>query len=396
MRASPMTLATILALVTACSEATDPDRGAPSSVPPASLTSAAGYPLVTITPALSAMPVSDSAQLSARLRGPDGRRWTCRSCAWSSSNPKVARVSRTGLLIGMASGSSTITATTPQGTTGRMVLSVEAAAGPAVRECAVRAAGWLWCDDFEVDRLSEYFEYDNAGGRFVRATGVGVNGSYGMRSRYITTGQTSSGSLKLAVGRTPDAHIRPVDGGSAVHRGLYWRMYLKHPAGWTGGGGDKLSRATSLVSSNWAQAMIAHVWSGRAPSSSPSHLYIDPASGTDSAGNVRTTRYNDFDNLRWLGAAQAARPLFEAARTGQWYCIEAHAKLNDPGQSNGVFELWINGTLEAQQTELSWVGSYRDYGINAVFFENFWNDGSPVVQERYFDNIVVSTQRIGC
>jgi hypothetical protein len=31
-----------------------------------------------------------------------------------------------------------------------------------------------------------------------------------------------------------------------------------------------------------------------------------------------------------------------------------------------------------------------------VFFENYWNTGSPKLQERYFDNIVVSTQPIGC
>ena len=34
--------------------------------------------------------------------------------------------------------------------------------------------------------------------------------------------------------------------------------------------------------------------------------------------------------------------------------------------------------------------------INAVFFENYWNAGSPLTQERYFDNIIISTSRIGC
>ncbi|HEX5436668.1 MAG TPA: hypothetical protein VFW98_05895, partial [Gemmatimonadaceae bacterium] len=67
-----------------------------------------------------------------------------------------------------------------------------------------------------------------------------------------------------------------------------------------------------------------------------------------------------------------------------------------PGQSNGSFELWIDGALEAQETTLNWLGSYSDYGINAVFFENYWNKGSPVAQDRYFDDLVVSTKRIGC
>ena len=71
-------------------------------------------------------------------------------------------------------------------------------------------------------------------------------------------------------------------------------------------------------------------------------------------------------------------------------------RLNDAGQSNGVFDLWINGTLEANRSGLNWVGAYSAFGINAVFFENYWNDGAPVEQTRYWDNIVVSTERIGC
>jgi hypothetical protein len=42
--------------------------------------------------------------------------------------------------------------------------------------------------------------------------------------------------------------------------------------------------------------------------------------------------------------------LFDTTHVGKWYCIEAHTRLNDPGRSDG----------------------------------------------RYFDNFVVSTQRIGC
>jgi hypothetical protein len=88
--------------------------------------------------------------------------------------------------------------------------------------------------------------------------------------------------------------------------------------------------------------------------------------------------------------------MFDAAHVGQWYCVETHVRLNDAGQSNGVFELWINGAPEAQRTRLNWVGNYSAYGINAVFLENYWNAGSPVPQDRFMDNFVVSTSRIGC
>ena len=68
----------------------------------------------------------------------------------------------------------------------------------------------------------------------------------------------------------------------------------------------------------------------------------------------------------------------------------------DPGQENGLFELWINGTPDARKTGLNWVGDFGTYGINAVFLENYWNAGAVQPEERYVDNFVVSTGRIGC
>lgn len=262
-------------------------------------------------------------------------------------------------------------------------------------ECSRARPEWIWCDDFDTDRLARYFEYSNASGRFTRSSGVGNGGSYGMKAVYSTT-TASAGFLHLAFGRTPQAYFRPVDAGTANYREVYWRIFVRYPSNWQGGGGMKLSRATSFVSSSsWAQSMIAHVWSGgSAPYSD--YLYIDPASGTDAAGNVKTTTYNDFARLRWLGAVQGRLPLFSAAQRTTWHCVEAHARLNTAGYANGLFEMWIDGQLDATKSGINWVGSYSAYGINAVFVENYWNNGAPAVQERYLDNFVVSRTRIGC
>jgi hypothetical protein len=261
-------------------------------------------------------------------------------------------------------------------------------------ECASPQAGWIWCDDFEQDRLSSYFEYLSAGGNFVRVAGVGVNGSYGMRARWSTTGQVDAGALHLAFGKTPAAVFTPVDAGTAIYRDMYWRMYVRTQPGWTGGSAVKLSRAIVFASSNWAEAAIAHVWGDDASASS--YVDLDPVRGTDVSGNLLTTTYNDFANFTWLGLVHGTVPLFSDANAGTWYCVEAHMKLNDAGQSNGVFETWINGALNAQATGLNFLGAYSSYGINAVFFENYWNAGAVQPEERYFDNLVVSTQRIGC
>jgi hypothetical protein len=245
--------------------------------------------------------------------------------------------------------------------------------GPAdpivANECDAPDPSWIWCDDFEQDRLTRYFEYDSRNGSFVRVGGVGRDGSHGMRVRWAT-GQVNAGSLKLAIGATPAPYFRAVDDGTAKYREVYWRMYLRNQSGWTGGGADKLSRATVFAGGDWSQAMIAHVWSGGSTSTS-SFLVADPASGTDIDGNLVTTKYNDFDNLRWLGAARGNTPLFADTETGKWRCVEAYVRLNDAGLSNGVFRIWVDGELDSERQSLNWLGSYSSYGINAVFFENY-------------------------
>ncbi len=245
----------------------------------------------------------------------------------------------------------------------------------------------IWCDDFDdgAPLAAKYFEYDSAGGSFVPVPGTGLGGSVGMRAVW-QTGQVSAGNIKRTFGRNP---VNSQSHSSTDFPEIYWRQYLKMEEGWTGNP-YKLSRATSLASGSWAQAMIAHLWA------SDIYLAIDPATGIDSSGTLVTTTYNDFPNLTWLGLRRGPTAIFTSAAAGRWYCIEAHARLNTSGASDGVFEFWIDGGLEARRADLNWVGTWRGYGINALFFENYWNNGAPGQRVRYFDNIVISTVRIGC
>jgi len=276
------------------------------------------------------------------------------------------------------------------------VVTVTAPVAGLVNECASPEPGWIWCDDFDVDRLSSYFEVESPGGSFTRVNGVGNSASWGMRAHW-NAGQVSAGALHLAIGRTPQAYFRAADAGTADYRELYWRFYLRNQTGWTGGGGDKLSRAFIFASStSWAQAAIAHLWSGDDDTAFENVLMVDPARGTDAAGNLLTTGYNDFAHLTWLGIVRGTNALYAPANVGVWRCIEAHARLNDAGSSNGLMEFWVDGVLDASKTGINFVGAFNAYGLNAVFLENYWNNGSPAAQDRFFDNFVVSTQRIGC
>ncbi|MBK8483841.1 MAG: T9SS type A sorting domain-containing protein [Saprospiraceae bacterium] len=270
---------------------------------------------------------------------------------------------------------------------------------PQCFTCKDAPSGTIFCDDFEDNTPlnQKYFEINNNNGDFIRMDKVGRDMSYGMRVKW-QAGEVGAGGLSKSFGKTPDSYI----GKNASHPNenfdeIYWRMDVKAQEGWTGGGPAKLSRALCLANSNWAEGMMAHLWSG---GTNDHYLGMDPASGIGTDGKLKATKYNDFANLRWLGFKSGNIDMFSTANSGRWFCVVGHVKLNTPGLKDGVFEFWINDTLQASSTNLDWHSTWNNdpnnMHINAIFFENYWNAGSPVEQERYFDNIVISTEPILC
>ncbi|CAN5328783.1 hypothetical protein BH09VER1_BH09VER1_49140 [soil metagenome] len=220
---------------------------------------------------------------------------------------------------------------------------------------------------------------------FVQVSQGGLSGG-AMQARY-DQGQVTVGTLKVVFGRKAFSEARGLR-RDETFREIYWRVYVKYEAGWEGNPA-KLGRATCLVDAHWRQGFIAHIWGG--PDDA---LCIDPATGI-SDSRVVTTKYNDFDHLRWLGCRKGKTPIFNTAESGRWVCVESHVKLNTPGQADGIFELFVDGRLEAEHHDLDWHGLWQDYAINAVFLENYWNAGSPKTQSRWLDDFVISTKPIG-
>ena len=238
----------------------------------------------------------------------------------------------------------------------------------------------IWYDDFN----GPVKTYTESSGDLDGETAFGGEGK-SMKCLYAK-GDQGKGNRKVFFGDSPT--------GKVVRKGekfdeIYWRIYVRHQYGWTGGGPDKMSRATSITSSKWTQAMISHVWGGT------DFLTLDPASGVR-GDKVVTTQYNDFANLHWLGNKPASTfPIHSTAESGWWVCVEAHARLNAPGQKDGLNQLSIDGRIEAERKNLFWRESYTGHGLNAVFLEAYWNKGAPVTQCRWYDNFVISTKPIG-
>ncbi len=241
----------------------------------------------------------------------------------------------------------------------------------------------IWYDDFSAVR--PYLESTGDIDYTESFSGEGGALNMGFRKGEIT----GEGNRKIAFGDFPGGE--PVVRAGEHFDEIYWRIYVKHEYGWQGAPA-KMSRATSIVSEKWQQSMIAHVWSGEGNS-----ITLDPASGVkDQTDSIMTTGYNDFANLRWLGNKPSSTfQISSESESGYWVLVEAGARLNTPGKSDGFFRLWIDGRLEAERINLNFRGNYTKYGINAVFLESYWNQGAVKSEKRWFDNFVVSTKPVG-
>lgn len=268
----------------------------------------------------------------------------------------------------------------------------------------------LHCDAFDdgIPISAKWNAYNDADGNYLPVGGVGVDGSTAMRAIF-QPGQVTGGFFSIGLGQLPAYY--PGAGENWQHvvspeskfRDIYWREYVRLGAGWSGIP-FKHSRVRVLVPpgpddlSPHPTAFQGHFWpdTNTKNAFSDGILFFNNTRGVDANGEL-TDLGNNTNTSVWLPRTAGQTVIFKDYPQGSdWLCIEAHIKLNDPGLSNGIEEYWIDDQLEARRTDQNQVGTYTDFGLNQVVFDNYWNGGSPQQNTIYRDNMVVSTRRIGC
>lgn len=258
---------------------------------------------------------------------------------------------------------------------------------------AALPGSWVFCEDFEViaDPREVVLDYQDGGGAFVLVDGIGASGSRSMEVSYRPELE-GSGWMVLSFGATPIAiDGRPTYAPEASFQEVYWRMRVKSEPGWPDLGPGQLTRTVSFASNDWSEAVVAHLRSA----GSDVHMEAVPVtcvSGTD----VACAGYDDQASLESLGAMVGPTPIFSEALSGQWHCVEGHLRLNTPGASDGALEFWIDDELQASRSDLDLRGSWDAYGINALVIENLWPGGAPLPLRRWIDDVVISSDPIGC
>ncbi len=252
--------------------------------------------------------------------------------------------------------------------------------------------GWIFCEDFEAvgDPAKVFFDYGDAEGNFAPSGEGGASGVGSMKAHY-RKGVEGAGFMSVSFGDNPiNTMDRPGYRDGDNFDEVYWRFRVRMQSGWPDAGPYNLSRISAFAQSDWGEAMVASV------ASNDADVNLRASAASCVQNNEVECAGIDGDALVPLGTLTGNTPVFSSARAGQWQCVEAHVKLNTPGAADGVFEFWVDGELEAGRTGMDWRGTWEAFGLNLLSIENFWVGGAPAELDRWFDDIVISTEPIGC
>ena len=243
-----------------------------------------------------------------------------------------------------------------------------------------------WGDSAELD--------DDDGGALALTSDIAWSGVSALRVRH-DPGDEWSGLFSIRVGRGPDALI--VHTPEAVYDELWLRVMVQTQDGWNVNGHGDVAEMLAVQSPDGAHVAAAHLWGnwiGMANLVLQTTAYscVDPANPT---GVLCNGTNMDYDTRVWLADGFGDVEVFSEPESGQWHCLELHARLNDMGMSNGIVESWVDGDVEAEIPNLDLRGEV-EVGFNLLRFSTYFPASGPAPIERYLDDIVVATSRVGC
>ena len=82
--------------------------------------------------------------------------------------------------------------------------------------------------------------------------------------------------------------------------------------------------------------------------------------------------------------------------TGEWFCFEMMMEANTPGNSDGKMAYWIDGDLGHEVDGMRW-RTTEDLQLNQARLQHYIAENDADKPNKvWFDDVVVSTERVGC
>ncbi len=233
---------------------------------------------------------------------------------------------------------------------------------------------WIWCDDFEAEQTMNVNYNDVSTNGMAITTEDSFSGSYGLRQHYDVD-QVDAGWVSKFYADALGNDYGP------IHDKIYARWYHKFEAGFEGMP-PKMARIRSLGPS-WDKRFSVLHWVG----TNPDNYQV--------VADVSVPLSSQANSSGWLPVMGSDFHYADAANIGRWVCHEMYIDNNTSGIADGAYRFWADDRMIIENTGVDLRGT-SSFNFNQVMLDTYWNGGSPKAQNRYFDNFVISTQRIGC
>ncbi len=114
----------------------------------------------------------------------------------------------------------------------------------------------------------------------------------------------------------------------------------------------------------------------------------------EAVADVKAPNSSQANSSGWLPISHSGFFFNAPVNVGRWIRFEMEVKLNTPGLADGLYRFWADDTLIVEHTGVDVRGNTQEK-INEVMLDSYWNGGSPIAQNRYYDDFAISTARIG-
>jgi uncharacterized protein YjdB len=364
---------------------------------------------VTVAPPSASIVAGTTATLQATVKDQNGNVMTGQTVTWSTNNAAAATVNSGGVVLGVAAGAATITATS-SAKSGTSAITVTSASGSGTL---------LFQENFEDANLGSRGWYDNTSAQISTVEHI--------------AGSTASAQYHFLAGATS-----PTSGGAQRHKftpsnSFYLSFYVKYSTNWIGSGQayhphefyalSTLDGDYDGPSDNFLDVYVEHNYqNGGRPrieiqdnksvnysyGALPNNLIAvtEDRSAGGCNGVVETNIYSECFNFGtyWYNDKQLTGPVTFQPNPGagyknDWNFVEAYFQLNTIvngiGQADGVVQYWFNGTLIFDRHDILFrTGAHPTLQFNQFLIAPYIGDGSPVDQSMWIDNLRIATSRI--
>jgi len=288
---------------------------------------------------------------------------------------------------------------------GLLLCGAAIAASIALLDAQTTVSGVLFVEGWESGTLSGSFNsayYGNSSSSQFRVQNA-VVGSGNWAFEHRLPAGVSAPSIQYATQHFGDAPSGPVpaSGRGGHFHDLYVQYKIAYSPGFTFQNRSSPTLKQLIIGTQdnrrhddpCCNPWVAHYMTIYPPQPAEVHLLAE-------ANNKQAATGQWVGFTQNVGGFSPSHPFLIQA--GRFYTVEVRRRLNDPGQDNGIFQMWIDGTLlsdyRAVRYRVPFNGSFGadlTYGTNFVMISDYV--GEPVASDQsvYYDDVKISTSYIG-